>query len=40
MTYTSLNDKGLMLYKELVQIRKKKILVEKWARDINKWVTQ
>ena len=29
-----------MLDKKLLQTRKKKILVEKWARDINKQVTQ
>lgn len=39
MIYINLNDKGL-LYKELLQTRKKKIVVEKWARNINKQVTQ
>lgn len=38
MTY-SLYGKELVLYKELLQTRKEKILVEKWMIDINLKIT-
>lgn len=38
MTY-SLYGKELVLYKELLQTRKEKILVEKWMSDINLKIT-